>query len=79
MRVHPQSQLILGYAGATSGCASVHVVTMGRMGACAETAKLLRSDSSFACVKITSPLLAVSPLPLHPLTQKNLKGTSSRY
>lgn len=74
-----QTQPILVYAGAIPACASLHVVTMGRMGVCAETAKLLHSDSFFACAKITSLLLVVSPLPLHPLTQKNLKGTSSRY
>lgn len=76
---HTQTRLILVYAGASSGCASLHVVTMGQTGVCAETAKLLRSDSSAARVKITSPWLVVSPLPPSPLTQQSLKRTSSRY
>lgn len=79
VRAHTQTRLILVYTGASSGCASLHVVAMGRMGVCAETAKLLRSDSSAARVKITSPWLVVSPLPFSPLTQQSLKGTSSRY
>lgn len=79
IRARTQTRLILVYAGASSGCASLHVGAMGQTGVCAETAKLLRSDSSAAHVKITSPWLVVSPLPLSPLTQQNLKGTSSRY
>lgn len=79
VRAHTQTRLILVYTGASSGCASLHVVAMRRTRVCAETAKLLRSDSPAACVKITSPWLVVFPLPLSPLTQQSLKGTSCRY
>lgn len=55
--VYTQTRLILVYAGASSDCASLHVVAMGQTGVCVETDKLLRSDSSIARVKITSPWL----------------------
>lgn len=79
VRAHTQTRLILVFAGASSGCASLHVVVMEQTGVCAETAKLLCSDIFAACVKITSLWLVVSPLPPSPLTQQNRKGTSSGY